>query len=102
MGDAPRRDLGSQQALPLPSPTASTGSEQPSDTSAPGRVAPVTTATSPPGKLGKARALSAFPSAQKNPPAFEGQTVPGGVCLRLASQQRGMEGQLSSYLAFPF
>lgn len=46
MRDAPLRDLGSQQALLVPSPpTASAGSEQPSDTSAPGRVAPVTTAS---------------------------------------------------------
>lgn len=67
-----------------------------------GRVAPVTTATQPPGKLRKARALSAFPSVQKNRSAFEGQTVAGGVYLRLASQQRGIEGQVSSCLAFPF
>lgn len=103
IGDAPLRDLGSQQALPVPSPpTARASSEQPSDTSAPGRVARGTTATWPPGKLGQAWAPSAFPSAQKNPSAFEGQTVAGGVCLRLASQQRGIEGHTSSCLAFPF
>lgn len=39
MGHAPLRDLGSEQALLVPSPpTASASSEQPSDTSAPGRV----------------------------------------------------------------
>lgn len=86
--ERPEESAGTPGSLPhqLPVPVQS------SHISAPGRVAPVTTATQPPGKLGKARVLSAFPSAQKNPSAFEGH------CGRRCVSQTGLPAKRSGLI----